>query len=100
MSEAVKRNCPWGYSCAKKWDDLLGTSDEDIRFCTACESEVYWVADRKKLAEYVLLNRCVSFRSTLITGRGEDDAEGTIELIETGLPILDDLPVIDDDNDR
>lgn len=75
MNEPVKRNCPWGYSCTKKWHELLETRDEAIRFCTACQSEVYWVDDREELAEFVCLNRCVCFSSELITTDIESEHE-------------------------
>lgn len=84
MSEKNIRNCPWGYSCTKKWDDLIATSEEDIRFCNACQKEVHWVDDREELAECVLLNRCVCFGSWLIepaVRESDQEHEGSITLM-------------------
>jgi hypothetical protein len=101
MSENTTRNCPWGYSCDKQWDDLAATAKEDVRFCGACQKEVYWVEDRAELAESVLLNRCVSFRSGLIAGnrQNSDEPGESPEIIETGLPSIENVKDLFDEDD-
>ncbi|QQD21099.1 hypothetical protein GJQ54_04630 [Oceanospirillaceae bacterium ASx5O] len=67
MSEVI-RNCPWGFKCDKQWQQLTPTADANVRFCTQCQKEVHWVADRSQLADAVVLNRCVAFNMGQLMG--------------------------------
>lgn len=98
MDEPVKRNCPWGYSCTKKWDELLKTRDEHIRFCSACQSEVYWATDREELAEFICLNRCVCFNSELITNKSEPNESQARSVTLLGMAMPDVLSDADEDD--
>jgi hypothetical protein len=60
------RNCSWGYKCEKTWGSLIVTDSDTIRFCDACEKEVYLCKTKRELADSVLLNRCVAFSSRLL----------------------------------
>ena len=66
QSTARIRNCVWGYKCEKSWDGLIATDNKDIRFCDACDKEVYLCISRQELADSVLLNRCVAFPARLL----------------------------------
>jgi hypothetical protein len=70
------RNCSWGYKCERIWDSLIATDSNNIRFCDACEKEVYLCKTKRELADSVLLNRCVAFPSRLLPPqRGESRLE-------------------------
>ena len=60
------RNCAWGYKCDKTWDGLIVTDNSDIRFCDACDKQVYMCRTEQELASSVLLNRCVAFPPELL----------------------------------
>ena len=55
------RNCKFAFKCDKKWEDLIETNEDEIRFCDSCEREVHFCADDEELAYSVRLNRCVAF---------------------------------------
>ncbi|WP_420875627.1 hypothetical protein [Pseudoalteromonas agarivorans] len=65
MTKEYIRNCAWGYSCDQKWDKLTATHNFDIKFCEACQREVYRCETQEELAENITLNRCVNFSSDI-----------------------------------
>ena len=65
-SSSPIRNCSWGYKCEKTWGSLIVSDNYTIRFCDACEKEVYLCKTKRELADSVLLNRCVAFSSRLL----------------------------------
>ena len=54
------RNCIFAYRCDKQWSGLAETSDPDIKFCDACQREVFYCYDDEDLAQSIVLNRCVA----------------------------------------
>ena len=65
MNKEFIRNCSWGYSCDQKWEKLTATHNFDIKFCEACQREVYHCETQEELAENITLNRCVNFPSDI-----------------------------------
>ncbi|WP_212747442.1 hypothetical protein [Pseudoalteromonas sp. S3776] len=65
MTKEYIRNCAWGYSCDQKWDKLTATHISVIKFCEACQREVYRCDTQEELAENITLNRCVNFSSDI-----------------------------------
>ncbi len=57
---SVILNCVFAYKCDKKWDDLSVTKIVDVKFCHACQREVYFCRTDTQLKEAIVLNRCVS----------------------------------------
>lgn len=82
MTRTFIRNCAWGYSCDKKWDALRETDDKKVKFCDACEREVHMSLTPEELAKNVSLNRCVSFKSDIIS-------TDTVEVELLGFPSFD-----------
>ena len=72
MSDSMIRNCPWGYSCKQKWEDLKPTKQKGVRFCGDCQKEVFWIERRDDFIESIVLNRCISFSEDLLHGRIPD----------------------------
>jgi hypothetical protein len=65
-------NCPaqFEFECPKTWHSLDTTDNEKIRYCTACQSNVYWcdrVSEARALAKE---GKCVAIS-------GNDDADDT-----------------------
>ncbi|WP_427551096.1 hypothetical protein ACQE3D_17605 [Methylomonas sp. MS20] len=56
----VIRNCIFGKQCDKKWAELTQTDNQDVRYCSACEQNVYLCQDEYTLAEAIQENRCVA----------------------------------------
>jgi len=54
------RNCVFGKQCEKKWDDLVQTDNQKIRYCSTCEQNVYLCQDEYALSEAIQANRCVA----------------------------------------
>lgn len=59
MSNAI-RNCTFAFKCDKTWESLNKTNTPDIRFCDACQHEVFWCNTKEQLAEAIALNRCIA----------------------------------------
>ncbi|BBL57525.1 hypothetical protein [Methylomonas koyamae] len=57
---SVIRNCIFGKQCDKKWDELVTTDNQDIRYCSTCEQNVYLCQDEYILADAIQANRCVA----------------------------------------
>lgn len=60
------RNCSWGFKCEKVWDGLIATDNESVRFCDACDKNVFLCKTKLELADAVLLNRCAAFSPRLL----------------------------------
>jgi hypothetical protein len=81
MSNTFIRNCAWGYSCDKKWTDMVNTDTEGVKFCGDCQREVYSTEDLTELAKNISLNRCIHFSNDLIEPRSGNSR------ISTGMPM-------------
>lgn len=68
MTTAI-RNCTFAFKCDKKWEDLKSTADADIRFCGACQLDVYFCHTDAQLREDIVLNRCVTIEFVDPTGK-------------------------------
>lgn len=66
MSNTFIRNCSWGYSCDKKWNDMINTDTNGVKFCGDCQREVFSTENVNELAKNIALNRCVYFSNDLI----------------------------------
>ncbi len=58
--EELIQNCIFTLKCPKKWLELETTSNESIRYCRACSSEVYLADDKESLAVLAELKKCVA----------------------------------------
>ena len=63
------RNCTFSYKCNKKWEELIGTNSQDIKFCMDCQREVYFCNTDEKLREAIVLNRCVAVTLSPVLNR-------------------------------
>ena len=54
------RNCVFAFKCEKKWEQLTQTKNTDVRFCDACQREVFFCKADDQLRESIVLNRCVA----------------------------------------
>ncbi len=57
----VIRNCTFAFKCESKWEQLEKLDYESIRFCNACQKEVYFCYDDYELVSGIHLNRCIAF---------------------------------------
>jgi hypothetical protein len=67
------RNCVFSFKCDAQWEDLEEISSNDyvdpdkVRFCSACQREVFFSETDEDLAHNVRLNRCVAiYRSGVV----------------------------------
>lgn len=72
------RNCSWGYKCDKTWDGLIATDNSTIRFCDACDKEVYLCRTEQELSDSVLLNRCVALALDLLDEMDTEESKDPI----------------------
>lgn len=49
-----------GFSCSKKWDALVPTSNDDVRFCHECNRNVFKVFNKDDYRKRKQLNQCVA----------------------------------------
>ena len=62
ISEFIIRNCVFSIKCKKKWENMESDMDdnENIKFCSDCQKEVYLCETDEELAKNIKLNRCIS----------------------------------------
>lgn len=64
LQDKIIRNCVFGIKCEKNWDMMEhihnDENDNEVRFCTGCEKEVYATVTPSELDQNVRLNRCVA----------------------------------------
>jgi hypothetical protein len=54
------RNCIWGFKCQETWESLSETDDDDVRFCSKCQKEVFHCTDDDSLVNSIARNRCIA----------------------------------------
>ena len=54
------RNCIWGFKCQETWESLSETDDDDVRFCSKCQKEVFHCTDDDSLVSSIARNRCIA----------------------------------------
>jgi group I intron endonuclease len=54
------KNCVFSFKCSKKWDELEGTVNEKIKFCSDCNKHVYHVEDSGSYLRHIKLGECVA----------------------------------------
>lgn len=60
--EAIKiEKCEIKYSCPLIWQDLIRTSDKNIRSCTMCNKSVYFVTNMHQLEKHRNERHCIAF---------------------------------------
>jgi hypothetical protein len=64
ISGFIIRNCVFSIKCKKKWENMGSDMDDDdnenIKFCSDCQKEVYLCETDEELAKNIKLNRCIS----------------------------------------
>ena len=75
------RNCVFGVKCDQKWEYMeyvcQDSYDNEVRFCSGCEKEVYATYTKDDLYRNVEMNRCVA----IIEGLA-DDTTTTVGFID------------------
>lgn len=59
-NEVTIRNCTFAFKCQAKWNSLIKTDSEGIRFCNDCQREVHFCEDDDELVRSIRLNKCVA----------------------------------------
>ena len=54
------RSLEWKYQCPLKWENLVKTPDENVKYCCECESSVYFSNDPRILEKYSLEGKCTA----------------------------------------
>jgi hypothetical protein len=64
ISNELIRNCVFGIKCDKDWKSMehvrQDENDNEVRFCSGCEKEVFETITSYELYQNVRLNRCVA----------------------------------------
>ena len=63
------RNCQFAFKCEVVWENLEQKRSKKIRFCKACEKNVYFCDSDYELAEKIRQNRCVAINRYGVCGR-------------------------------
>ena len=53
------KNCNFTYKCPKIWDYLTKTDNDDIRYCSACNENVYKVTSEEEFLKISSVKKCV-----------------------------------------
>ena len=77
------RNCRFAFRCPMKWETLVETEREDIRYCPECDRGVHLCLTDSELIEAVKENWCVAIEKLGRRGTGEADMpHKTVGLID------------------
>ena len=65
------------YQCPKYWQKLQKTESDSIRFCDACQENVYYCTDKKEAEQHARKGHCIAIASELTTAVDEqyDDSQ-------------------------
>ena len=58
--EPTIRNCTFRYACPRDWDQLQETKRNGIRYCDACDANVYLCETDAQLLRHMLSDHCVA----------------------------------------
>jgi hypothetical protein len=86
------RNCKFAFKCNKEWDRLSKTNEKNVRFCSACQQEVYFCKTDAELVECIQLNRCVAILSHWITNTTTESLSGGREFTLGAISDEHDIP--------
>jgi uncharacterized protein (TIGR02996 family) len=90
LDRAPVENCHFrfDYLCPRKWESLRTTDDPAVRFCGACEKNVYHCPTVQDAQQHAYLGRCVAVDSRIARAKGDlipYDLEGTATMT-LGIP--------------
>jgi hypothetical protein len=63
MTKLQLRNCEFSFKCDAQWDEMGKTETENVRFCDACQKEVYRCDTDEELIRAIRSNLCVAIPS-------------------------------------
>jgi hypothetical protein len=63
-SKILIRNCQFAFKCDAVWEALEKGRNSKIRFCSQCETQVYFCSNDGDLSKNVIKNRCVAIEKT------------------------------------
>ncbi len=66
-------NCTFAFKCPRSWDDLTLTNSESVRFCSACDQEVYFAEDEETFGMLAATGKCVAIRDNLRVDSGDEE---------------------------
>ncbi len=68
----INCNSEFKFRCPKKWDDLVQTAEDSVRFCMECQENVYLVQTDTETLQRARAGQCVARR------RPEDTEEDAL----------------------
>lgn len=88
VSRVPVEKCQFTFKCPEQWSSLTPTKNLEIRFCDACQREVYYCHMIGEARHHARNGRCVAI--DLMVPRTEGDLPDEEPLIEPLLGLLDD----------
>jgi uncharacterized protein (TIGR02996 family) len=73
VSRAPIERCTFAFECPKEWSRLARTDREDVRFCGACQQQVFYCANLADARGHALRGECVAV--DVSNGRSRGDLE-------------------------
>ena len=59
------------YQCPKRWQNLQVTENDTVRFCNACQENVYYCTDKPQAEQHARQGHCIAIASELTTAVDE-----------------------------
>lgn len=80
VSNMKIENCgvAFEFQCPKRWDKLRPTIREDVRFCDACQKEVYFCETMSEARVHAWQGNCVAVQLGLPRTSGDLDPRGMV----------------------
>jgi len=75
LDRTAIENCGlrFAFECPRRWEQLLPTSEETVRFCSACRKPVYYCETVAEAREKACRGECVAVDSRLVRTPGDID---------------------------
>ncbi|MDC2891036.1 hypothetical protein [Psychrosphaera algicola] len=54
------RNCKFEYECPEKWESLVKTEQQNVRYCNICDKGVHFCKNEKEIFELIKDNKCIA----------------------------------------
>ena len=82
-NDEARISCEFRFKCPKDWRRLERTERDEVRYCQACEREVYLAATQEALAQHKALGHCVAVPLRKVEGdRGDDEPHWAVGMLE------------------
>jgi len=75
-NEQATIECEFAFKCPKTWNQLAKTAQENVRFCSECQREVYLIQTDDELRKHSAKGHCIAAPLTMQDFHSEEEEIG------------------------